>query len=147
MIDDRYELESSNDLMTFEFKSIGPQGIITKVVKYKEINVKGFFNFGFGDKDLPTGYISDLIVTNNSDSKKVLATVARTLYLFTDRYPDAIVIATGSTEARTRLYRMGITNNFEAIEQNFEVLGLTDTGWEPFRKNITYHAFSARRKR
>lgn len=122
-------------------------GTIIKVVMYKEINVKGYYNLGFGDKDLQTGYISDLIVTNNNDSKKVLATVAKTLYLFTDHYPDAVIIAAGSTEARTRLYRMGITNNFIAIEQDFDVLGLTDTGWDSFRKNIRYNAFSVRRKK
>jgi hypothetical protein len=146
MLTAHYHLESSSDLMTFEFESIGPRGRVTKVIKYREINVKGYFNLGFGDKDPESGYVTDLSITNNNDSKRVLATVARTLYLFTDQYPDAVVIATGSTEVRTRLYRMGITNNIKAVEQDFEVLGLTDTGWEPFRKNITYHAFSVRRK-
>ncbi len=116
MIDNRYQFESSPDLMTFEFDSVGPKGTVTKVVHYTGINVKGFYNLGFGDKDPQSGYISDLSVTNNSDSRKVLATVARTLYLFTERYPDAIVLATSSTFARTRLYRMGITNNLADIE-------------------------------
>ena len=146
MIDDRYTLASSPDRLTFEFDSIGPKGTVTKVVQYTEINVKGFYNLGFGDKEPESGYISDLSVTNNGDSQKVLATVARTLYLFMERHPDAIVLATGSTQARTRLYRMGITNNLAAIEQDFDVLGLTDTDWEPFRKSVTYHAFSVRRK-
>ena len=146
MIDNRYQFESSPDLSTFEFDSIGPKGVITKVVNYTEINVKGFFNLGFGDKDPQSGYISDLTVTNNNDSQKVLATVARTLYLFTERYPKAIVLATGSTFARTRLYRIGIANNLTAIEQDFIILGLTETNWEPFRTNVTYHAFSVRRK-
>jgi hypothetical protein len=146
MIDNRYQFESSPDLLTFEFDSVGPKGVITKVVNYMEINVKGFFNLGFGDKDPQSGYISDLTVTNNNDSQKVLATVARTLYLFTERYPEAIVLATGSTFARTRLYRIGIANNLAAIEQDFIILGLTETNWEPFRKNVTYHAFSVRRK-
>lgn len=146
MIDNRYQFESSPDLLTFEFDSVGPKGIVTKVVRYTEINVKGFFNLGFGDKDPQSGYISDLTVTNNNDSQKVLATVARTLYVFTERYSKAIVLATGSTLARIRLYRIGIANNLTAIEQDFVVLGLTDTDWEPFCKNITYHAFSVRRK-
>ncbi|WP_210114271.1 DUF6934 family protein [Hymenobacter aquaticus] len=146
MINDRYTFASSPDLLTFEFDSVGPKGTVTKVVQYTEINVKGFYNLGFGDKEPESGYISDLSVTNNGDSQKVLATVARTLYLFMERHPDAIVLATGSTQARTRLYRMGITNNLTAIEQDFDVLGLTDADWEPFRKNVTYHAFSVRRK-
>ncbi len=46
MIDNRYQFESSPDLLTFEFDSIGPKGSVTKVVRYTEINVKGFFNLG-----------------------------------------------------------------------------------------------------
>ena len=116
------------------------------MVRYTEINIKGFYNLGFGDKDLITGYISDLTVTNNNDSQKVLATVASTLYAFTTYYPDATIIATGSTEVRTRLYRMGITNNLTDIEKDFIILGLTETTWEPFRKNISYGAFLVGRK-
>jgi hypothetical protein len=145
MIENHYDLRSAVEELTYEFDSVGPKGTITKVVMYREANVKDVYNLGFGDKDLETGYISDLAVTNNSDSQKVLATVARTLYLFTERYPDAIIIATGSTAARTRLYRMGITNNLEAAEQDFKILGLTGPEWEPFRKDVTYYAFAVQR--
>lgn len=134
MLDERYYVETSPDLQTFEFISLGPKGSITKVVRYSEINIKGFYNLGFGDKDPVTNYISDLTVTNNDDSKKVLATVAATLYTFVGGHPDATVIATGSTEARTRLYRMGIANNLIEIEKDFVILGLTNTDWEPFSK-------------
>lgn len=146
MLDNRYHIDSSPDFLDFEFISVGPKGAVMKVLRYREINVKGIYNLGFGDKETDSGFLNDLSVTNNSDSQKVLATVARTLYLFTDRYPNAIVIASGSTYARTRLYRMGITNNLNAIEKDFSVSGLTDTDWEHFRKSITYHAFAVRRK-
>ncbi len=147
MLDNYYKVNISKDFQTFEFVSVGSKGSITKVVRYNEINVKGFYNLGFGDKDPITNFISDLTVTNNGDSQKVLATVAATLYAFTDENPEATVIATGSTEARTRLYRMGITNNLEAIENDFMVMGLTETDWEPFRRNVTYGAFLVRRKK
>ena len=146
MFDNYYNVDTSPDFQTFEFISVGQKGNVIKVVRYSEINVKGFYNLGFGDKDPITGFLSDLTVTNNGDSQKVLATVAATLYAFTNNHPDATVIATGSTQARTRLYQMGITNNFKAIEKDFTVLGLTETDWEPFRKNITYEAFLVRRK-
>jgi hypothetical protein len=61
-------------------------------------------------------------------------------------YPNSTVIATGSTQARTRLYRMGITNNLKAVEKDFIILGLAGDEWEAFRKNITYGAFLVRRK-
>ena len=146
MLTNYYKVETSPDFQTFEFVSKGRKGNVTKVVRYSEINVKGFYNLGFGDKDPITGFLSDLSVTNNGDSQKVLATVAATLYAFTDKHPNATVIATGSTQARTRLYRMGITNNLNAIEKDFVVFGLTETNWELFRKNITYGAFLVRRK-
>ena len=147
MLDQRYNVKTAPDVESFEFDSVGPRGTVRKVVRYSEINLRNFYNLGFGDKDELTEFISDLAVTNNNDSKKVLATVAATLYAFTDTHPGAIIIATGSTEARTRLYRMGITNHLKEIEQDFEILGLgADTMWEPFRKNITYGAFLVRRK-
>ena len=146
MLNDHYNIEISKDFKTYEFISVGLKGSITKVIRYSEINVKGFYNLGFGDKDPITGFISDLTVSNNGDSQKVLATVAATLYTFTNENPDAVVIATGSTEARTRLYRMGITNNLEEIEKDFIIMGLTETHWEVFRKNITYGAFLIRCK-
>jgi hypothetical protein len=146
MLDNHYNVDISKDFQTYEFKSVGSKGSITKVVRYSKINVKGFYNLGFGDKDPITGFISDLTVTNNGDSQKVLATVAATLYTFTDKNPEATVIATGSTNARTRLYRMGITNNLKEIEKDFIVMGLTETNWETFRKNVNYGAFLVRRK-
>jgi hypothetical protein len=146
MFSNHYKVDISPDFKIFEFESIGPKGNIIKVVRYTEINVKGFYNLGFGDKDPLTGFINDLTVTNNGDSNKVLATVAATLYAFIDQNPEAVVIATGSTEARTRLYRMGITNNLESIERDFFVFGLANDEWKPFSKNTTYGAFLVYKK-
>jgi hypothetical protein len=146
MLKERYQIEASSDVQTFEFTSVGPKGEVSKVVQYTELPFKNYYNLGFGDKDPTTGLISDLTVTNNGDSPKVLATVAATLYAFTDLHKDAVVIATGSTEARTRLYRMGITNHLQEITKDFMVFGLTETGWETFTKNVTYTAFLVKRK-
>ena len=93
----RYKVRVSENVETFEFDSTGPKGTFRKVVRYSEINLKGFYNLGFGDQDEQTGYISDLTITNNEDSQKVLATVAATLYAFIETHPSASVIATGST--------------------------------------------------
>jgi hypothetical protein len=146
MIEDYYKVSFSSDYLTFEFVSEGPKGKVIKVVKYSEINIKGYYNLGFGDKDSETGFISDLTVTNNADSQKVLATVAATVNAFFSVYPEAVVIATGSTEARTRLYRIGITNNLGIIEPLYQVFGLTEKGWEVFRKGVKYAAFLIRKK-
>ena len=132
--ENHYSVKFASDYLTFEFISDGPRGKIIKVVKYTEINIKGFYNLGFGDKDPETGFISNIIVTNNADSQKVLSTVAITLNFFLEMHPGATVIATGSTEARTRFYRIGISNNIEVIEEQYAVFGLTVSGWENSEK-------------
>jgi hypothetical protein len=146
MRDKRYQLKFSASFTMYEFVSEGPNGRINKLVKYTESSVKGIYNLGFGDKLGDIDDFDDEIITNNQDSLRVLATVAATVYTFTDKYPDAIVFATGSTTARTRLYRMGISNNLQEIEEDFEVLGRLNEKWELFEKNRDYDAFLLTRK-
>jgi hypothetical protein len=142
---ERYELKAENTLMVFEFVSDGPKGEIKKLIQYSETNLKDFYNLGFGDEDKQTGEIDDKVITNNGDSQKVLATVAATVYAFTDKYPDSWIYATGSNIIRTRLYRMGITNNLLEIQKDFDVYGLIENQWEVFKKGITYDAFLVKR--
>ena len=110
------------------------------------MELKGFYNLGFGDKDHKTGEIDDTIITDNGDSQKILATVAYTVYSFTDKYPNSWIYAKGSTKARTRLYRMGISNNLDFIVQDFEIHGLKNDSWFKFERNVDYEAFLIKRK-
>jgi hypothetical protein len=132
--------------MVFEFISQGPKGQIPKLVKYSETNLKDMYNLAFGDKDSKTGNINDTVISNNGDSDMILATVVSTVYAFTDKYPDSWVFATGSTKARTRLYRMGITKYITEIKKDFQVFGLRDDEWEKFEKEVEYEAFLVKRK-
>lgn len=143
----RYQLKAEKSLLVFEFISEGPKGQIPKLVKFSETNLKGLFNLAFGDKDKQTGEINDSVISNNADSEKVLATVIATLYAFTDKHPDAYVIATGSTKSRTRLYRMGITKYLDEIQKDYFIYGLHNEEWENFQKEIEYEAFLAKRKK
>ena len=147
MKNEKYQLEADGKLLLFEFVSEGPKGRIKKIVQYTETNLKDYYNLGFGDKDEKTGEINDLVITNNGDSQQVLATVASTIYAFTDKHPDAWIYAKGSTNARTRLYRIGITNNLLEIKKDFEVYGLKDDRWNEFRKDTEYKAFLIKRKK
>ena len=143
----KYPLASSDKMMTFEFISEGPKGLIHKLVRYQPTNLKDIFNLAFGDKDHTTGNIDDTVISNNADSEKVLATVAATIYAFTDKYPDVWIYATGSTKSRTRLYRMGISKFLSEVDDDFEVLGELSDNWDIFRKNVEYEGFLFRRKR
>ena len=143
---DKYELKSGEELEVFEFVSVGAKGKITKLVQYTPTNYKDLYNLGFGDKNAETGEIDDNIISNNGDSEKVLATVVATLYAFTDKHPYALVYATGRTESRTRLYRMGITKYISEAEKDFEIFGELEEQWDEFKKNIEYRGFLVKRK-
>ena len=118
------------------------------MVEYTETGQENVFNLAFGDYDKITKSIDDLSITNNGDSLKVLATVASTVYAFTERYSESWIFATGSTSVRTRLYRMGITNNLAEIQTDFRVFGLSieSNEWEEFIVGEDYDAFLITKK-
>jgi hypothetical protein len=127
----------------YEFYSEGPNGSIKKVVEYyrlQELETE-VFNLAFGDWDEDKNRINDLSITNNADREKVLATVAATVADFIKDHPDAIIIATGSTSSRTRLYQMGIAKLWDEIRQHFEIQGYINDTWRPFQKGVNYSAF------
>jgi hypothetical protein len=146
MNQERYEIRSGEQLEIFEFTSIGLKGKIEKIVQYSQTNYKDLYNLGFGDKTLTTTEIDDLVISNNGDSEKVLATVVATLYAFTDKYKNVMVYATGSSRSRTRLYRMGISKFLDEALTDFEIYGQLDEGWEKFKKDIDYTGFIVKRK-
>ena len=142
----RYEYATEGDYKIFKFTSEGPKGNITKLVVYTETTKENVYNLAFGDYDEESGNIDDKSITDNKDSRKVLATVASTLYVFTEKNADAWVYATGSNHARTRLYRMGITLNLEEVLEDFEVFGLKENVWLEFEKGADYEAFLVKRR-
>jgi hypothetical protein len=97
---------------------------------------------GFGDVNLETDEFDDEVISNNNDTTKVLATVANSVSIFLDKYPEASVYAEGSTRTRTRLYQISISKYFVEITKKYQVFGyLEGVGWGAFKKNINYSAF------
>lgn len=84
----KYQYKSEQKLRHFEFISEEPKGLIHKLVEYTETGQENVFNLAFGDYDKTTKSIDDLSITNNGDSLKVLATVASTVYAFTESIPN-----------------------------------------------------------
>ena len=142
----RYEYVAENEAEVFKFTSEGTKGSIKKLVLYSQMLPNDVYNLAFGDYDEETGLLNDTVITNNKDSQKVLATVASTLYVFTDKHPHVWVYATGSTPARTRLYQMGISKFLDEILNDFEVYGLIEETWQAFEKRKAYEAFLVKRK-
>ncbi len=142
----RYELKAEKTLMIFEFISEGKKGSIHKLIKFSETSLKDFYNLAFGDKDVLTGDIDDMVITDNGDSEHVLATVVSAVYAFTEKNKNVWVYATGSSKSRTRLYRRGITKYFDEVKKDFLVFGLFDGEWQSFKKDVDYTAFVVKRK-
>jgi hypothetical protein len=142
----QYPLTADPSLMVFEFTSKGPNGNIQKMIKYDQMEARGVYHMGFGDKDEFSNSIDYYKVDNNGDTEMILATVAASLYRFFHKYHGVWVYAKGSTPARTRLYRMGISKFMERIEADFEVYGLQENGWVIFEKNSPYEAFMVKQK-
>ncbi len=117
------------------------------MVEFQPTSESNVYNLAFGDYDEEAKGIDDKAVTNNGDSLKVLATVASTVYAFAEKHPNCWIVATGSTEARTRLYRMGIANNLAEISEDFHIFGYTDKKkWVNFEIGEDYEAFLATKK-
>ena len=143
---DKYALKAESSFTTFEFISEGPKGLIPKIVQFQKTNRAGIYNLAFGDKSSETGRIDDLIVSDNDDSEKVLATVIGALYAFFDKHPYVFVYATGSTNARTRLYRIGITHFYHQMSEDFNLYGQIGDKFYEFELNKDYAGFLVQRK-
>jgi len=87
-----------------------------------------------------------MAISNNGDTDKVLATVVAALYIFCERYPDAFVYATGSTAARTRLYRMGISRFYDEVQNDFFFYGQVGDDFPEFELGREYDGFLVKRK-
>ena len=136
-----------DSFLIYRFTSAGPKGLVQKTVTYSPTDVENVYNLGFGDYNPITKTVNDLSITNNGDSYKVLATVASTVNVFMDRYPKAWIVISGSTPARTRLYRIAINNNFSEISEDFVIFGYDSDGdWERFMAGKAYDIFLITKK-
>lgn len=122
---DRYPLEAKPDFLEFEFLSIGPKGRIKKMVQFTAMGTADpsleIYNLAFGDYNEADNIIDDLVISDNKDPQKILATVAEAVMSFTDKKPAALVFAQGSTAARARYYAMGIAANLNELERIFDI--------------------------
>jgi hypothetical protein len=108
MLPEVYEYSKNANLKQYEFYSTGPKGKIRKLISYSFIGTwdgHRYYNLGFGDYDQSGNKVLDLVVGDNKDADKVLATVAATAVDFFKHHPNCGIIIEGSTSARTRLYK------------------------------------------
>ncbi len=132
----RYPIRQEGNL-TFSFLSEGPKGRIEKLVKYDQMDEETF-NLGFGDRIGGTMNFDDKVVTDNGDTRRVLATVVATLEEFFKTYPSMYVYMEGSDEKRTRTYCWIVKNNRRQFENQFNFWGGFGNEYEPFESDRNY---------
>jgi hypothetical protein len=141
----KYEYHANEEYISFTFSSIGPRGIIKKVVTYEPMNtfINGIpiINLAFGDWNEQLQKVDDSIVSNNDDRDKVLATVASTVLLYLEKHGQKFIFAVGITPVKTRLYQMGINAHLVEIEALFIIKGLFKGVWLPFESGRNFDAF------
>lgn len=142
-----YDVLTSEDRLHYEFISTGSNGNIRKVVEYTYMSQLTMWNLGFGDFDVMTGAVSDSIISNNGDGKKVMATVVKTLLDFFSQRPQETVIFTGSDERRTIVYNRVVRQYYVDFSDRLLITGLTEQGIEEaIETSVDYIAFIVRSK-
>lgn len=118
-----YELSVEDNI--FLFFSVGRNGVLPKVIVFEPI-AENIFNLAFGDLNIETGEISDKSISNNGDTKKIMATVVKSIAIFLDKYPNAQVNFIGSTPSRTKLYLRIIVNYSQDFQNKYLIFGIEE---------------------
>ena len=139
------DLIITNDYSIFGFISHGKNGSIPKRIVFSATELDNIYNLAFGDIN-EEGEIDDYCISDNGDRNKILATVAKAVDDFTEKYPDRWVLFRGSTPERNRLYRMAIGLNQEEIAAKFDIYVYVENQLVPFIKNLEINTFIIKRK-
>jgi hypothetical protein len=137
-----YEVQASSNGLNYYFESINDGITIQKIVTYLPTEADDLiFQLVFGDLTAD-GMIDVLSVSNNQDRNVILTTVVSTLSDFFEKHPNKMVVFTGSTKSRTRLYRATIAKFIETTELYYQVFGIfEDNSTEIFNKQHSYYAY------
>ena len=143
-----YPFEGSESALRFEFDSVSIQTgkIIRKRVEFSPTSNPNLYNLALGDVQTD-GVIDIFSRSNNDDRDLILATVVQVIVAFLTHYPDRLILFTGSTESRTRLYRLAIARELDNASKLFDIYGIRlDQRLEPFKPDNEYIAFIIRNK-
>ncbi len=143
---EEYTAVKGDSDFSYEFYSEGPKGRIKKIVRFTPLTGYGndYYNLYLGDWLEAEDRLSDTVVSNNMDREKVLATVAAIVVDFTGCNPAMpLLLPEGNyPTSRNRLYQMGISANWQVIDEYFDLHGFKDDKRERFQKNRNYESFS-----
>lgn len=136
---DGYRIEEKDNQYWFE--SIGPNGVIRMCGRFELSTVKNVYQFEFGIHDSIEGDLNTSFRSNNADKDKIISTIFNIILTFLSCNKNAIVRFSGSTESRTKLFRMWILNNWYSVNNSFIIYGNNEQNrWERYQKNREYSA-------
>lgn len=138
-------LSITDDFSIFEFLSVGPKGTIPKRIEFTLTEYSNIYNLAFGDVK-ENGEINDYSISNNGDRDKILATIYHVVEIYLRAYPHRWIYFKGSTEERTRLYRIAIGLNLEELTQKFDIYSRDEASIAVFQKNMPLVGILVKRK-
>ncbi|MCE7070077.1 hypothetical protein LZG74_07190 [Dyadobacter sp. CY327] len=134
-----YQFTVLNEAKRFDFLSIGKKSI-PKTIQFHQTNRSCFFMLVLADL-APDDLLDTQTISNNGDMQTILATVFKAVDIFLAENPAAVVVFSGSNEARTRLYQIAIARELLALRERFNILGMANDEIEVFCKGKRYEAF------
>lgn len=136
-----YTFSKIDNRLTFDFESVSNEKVIKKRIEFRMLYEQTeLYNLALVDI-LANGSASDLVISNNQDMPKVIATVFQAIVYFFDKNSTAKIFIQGSTGSRTRLYQMAISKYLPELEQKFYIWGFVDTEIALFEKGKNYDSF------
>lgn len=135
----------ANDLSSLDFISTCKHGQWLKRILFVASAAENIYNLVFGNL-IEGDEVDDFSINDNGDRNKILATIAKAINNYTRQYPFRKIYIIGSTEARTRLYRMAIGLNLDELSLTFDIYADTENGLVPFCRNMKLIAFLVSRK-
>jgi hypothetical protein len=143
MITESYEYTDFEDSTHYLFASEGQKGTIIKVVIFTFVE-DNFWNLGFGD--LNKGQIDGSVVSNNYDIVKLIGTIAKIAYEFSDKFPSRGIRIQPVDEKRKNLYNHVFRRHYTIINTTFYVSGYVNGQKEVYSPEKTYDIFELKRR-
>ena len=112
MIKESYNCFEFNNKTEFFFASEGTQGKILKGIVFTYIG-NNLWNLAFGDVNY--GDIDDSVISNNHDIIKLINTIAKVVYDFSNEYPLRHIIIQPVDEKIKKLYNHVFRRNQDDI--------------------------------
>lgn len=129
----------------YKFQSVGKRGVFDKAIAFSEI-APNVYNLALLDYDLTTQDYVDDSVTDNGDMPEIMATVMAIILKYLEEHPSRMVVLTGNSESRNRLYQIAIGKVIGAMQEILLILGYNGDEWSVFEPNGSYQSFLVARK-